>query len=53
MKIILEINKPTDATDSELMTMALYKFMGHSINDDVLSKFKHEELDVIDIKIKE
>lgn len=53
MKIILEINKPTDATNSDLMTMALYKFMGHSIHDDVLSKFKHEEFDVVDIEIKE
>ncbi len=53
MKLILEINKPVGTTDSDLMAMALYKFMGQRIFDDVLSKFKFEEFDVIDIKIED
>lgn len=51
MKIILEINKPENVTDDEVMLMALFMFMGHSITDDIASKFKYEEFDVLDVQI--
>ena len=50
-KITLDVNVPDDVSGFELLQMVQYKFMGHSISGEVLSKFEHEEFDVEDFTI--
>jgi len=51
-KITLTCDIPQGVTDSDLDKFLAFKFMGHSITDDVLSKFRHEDLDVDHILIE-
>ncbi|WP_156150904.1 MULTISPECIES: hypothetical protein [Pseudoalteromonas] len=51
-KIILNVDVPENVSAQELEEMALFKFMGHAIDSEVASKFKHEEFDVIDFEIQ-
>jgi hypothetical protein len=45
-KVILDIELPDNVTEKELEHFLAYKFLGHAIDGCILSKFKHEELDV-------
>ena len=45
-KVILSVNVPDGVTNDELNQFLLFKYMGHCIRGDVLSKFDYEELDV-------
>ncbi len=50
-KITLHVNVPVDVSVQELREMVLFKFLGHSIDSETASKFKHEEFDVEDFEI--
>lgn len=50
-RVTLDINLQDGVQKEDLEKFLLYKFFGHSINDEVLSKFKHEELNVEDFEI--
>ena len=51
MKLILDVDLPVNADKDDLEKMVLFMFFGHAINDDILAKFKHDELDVKDFKL--
>lgn len=51
-EITLFCEIPDNVTPEDLEKFLDFKFMGHGIADDVLSKFKHEELDVDHILIE-
>lgn len=50
--IILTCNIPEGVTPEDLENFLAFKFMGHSVTDELLAKFEHEELDVDRILIK-
>ena len=52
-KVTLDIQLPAEVTKQDLEHFLNYKFLGHGGDENVLSKFKHEELDVnfFDIEI--
>ena len=50
-RVTLDILLPDDVSKDDLESFLLFKFFGHSINDNKLSKFKHEELNVEDFEI--
>gem|GEM_PF-6997159 len=54
-KVILDINLPEGVTEQELAHFLNYKLLGHGGTDEVLSKFKYEEIDVnyFDIEIND
>ncbi len=54
-KIILDINLPQGVNEQELEHFLNYKLLGHGGTDEVLSKFKYEEIDVnyFDIEIND
>jgi len=49
----LDINVPENVTTEELEKFLSFKFLGHSVKDSVLSKFKHEELDVYSFVVED
>ena len=51
MKIIFDVNLPASADKDDLEKMVLFMFFGHAIDNDILAKFKHDELDVKDFKL--
>ncbi|MCG7545407.1 hypothetical protein MHM93_14595 [Pseudoalteromonas sp. MM17-2] len=54
-KVTIDINLPAGVTKEELEHFLNYKLLGHGGTDEVLSKFKYEELDVnyFDIEIND
>ena len=50
-KITLDVIVPENVTQNDLAQFILFKYFGHSINDDALSKFEYEELEVEDFEI--
>lgn len=52
-KITLICEVPGNITNEELKKFLLFKYHGHSIDGEILSKFKHEELDVDSFKIED
>ncbi len=50
-KVTLSIIVPSGVSKSDLEHFLLFKFMGHGGAESILSKFKHEELDVDDFEI--
>jgi hypothetical protein len=50
-KVTLSIMLPPEVSKKDLEHFLLFKFMGHGGDCEILSKFKHEELDVDDFEI--
>ena len=50
-RVTLSVILPNGVSESDLEHFLLFKFMGHGGKDEILSKFKHEELNVDDFKI--
>lgn len=50
-RVTLDINLQDGVKKEDLEKFLLFKFFGHGVNDETLSKFKHEELDVEDFEI--
>ncbi len=49
--VTLQFYVPPGVSASDIEQFILFKHFGHSINSDILAKFKHDELDCEDFEI--